>query len=335
MPSVYWTDKAEDDPPTLSPLHFVPYTLSPTLCPPTLTPLHSLPHTYSSFNSLARNSLAPKTPLAIPLPIFRPEPAGASETLARLIEPPQTKAVKIYGAAGNRNLPAHQSGFLFSSQGQVLTAWSYVLDTDQISVWTSRSRWRSASGYSLSATSPRSTTTSAARSGPERVTKRFANRPNPGPPPGWACTWHPTCCRTSPPFIDRILPDAPAARAGFQPDDLILSFPSRSGERLLSLASPEPLLPKQIAIPPLLSHYAARMRPRPAVRHARTVVGVQRPEEGPHGWPRRAHGGHRRFLGSQDGSFPAPRTPRHTAKTARQEILDIVDMCTIPEVTVG
>ena len=160
-------------------------------------------------NSLARNSLAPKTPLAIPLPIFRPEPAGASETLARLIEPPQTKAVKIYGAAGNRNLPAHQSGFLFSSQGQVLTAWSYVLDTDQISVWTSRSRWRSASGYSLSATSPRSTTTSAARSGPERVTKRFANRPNPGPPPGRTLGHHPAEPWTTTRLGLRLAPDVP------------------------------------------------------------------------------------------------------------------------------
>ena len=102
-----------------------------------------------------------------------------------------------------------------------------MLDTDRISAWTSRSRWRSVSGYSLSATAPRSTTTSAARSGPELATKRFANRPNPGPLPGWACTWYPTC-PTPPPFIDRILPDAPAARAGLQPDDLILYLNHRA-----------------------------------------------------------------------------------------------------------
>ena len=72
--------------------------------------------------------------LALALLAPRPEPAGASETLARVIETAQPKMVKIHGAGGIRNLPAYQSGFLFSSQGHVLTAWSYVLDTDQISV---------------------------------------------------------------------------------------------------------------------------------------------------------------------------------------------------------
>jgi hypothetical protein len=42
--------------------------------------------------------------------------------------------VKIYGAGGLRGLEAYQSGFLISPQGHVLTAWSYVLDTDFITV---------------------------------------------------------------------------------------------------------------------------------------------------------------------------------------------------------
>jgi len=46
----------------------------------------------------------------------------------------QPKMVKIYGAGGLRGLEAYQSGFLISPVGHVLTAWSYVLDTDYITV---------------------------------------------------------------------------------------------------------------------------------------------------------------------------------------------------------
>jgi len=46
----------------------------------------------------------------------------------------QPKMVKIYGAGGVKGLDAYQSGFLISADGKVLTAWSYVLDTDQIIV---------------------------------------------------------------------------------------------------------------------------------------------------------------------------------------------------------
>ncbi|MBL9124877.1 MAG: trypsin-like peptidase domain-containing protein [Planctomycetaceae bacterium] len=46
----------------------------------------------------------------------------------------QAKVVKIYGAGGFKGLEAYQSGFLISADGLVLTAWSYVLDTDAISV---------------------------------------------------------------------------------------------------------------------------------------------------------------------------------------------------------
>jgi serine protease Do len=42
--------------------------------------------------------------------------------------------VKVYGAGGLRQLEAYQSGFLVSADGHVLTAWSYVLDTDYITV---------------------------------------------------------------------------------------------------------------------------------------------------------------------------------------------------------
>jgi serine protease Do len=46
----------------------------------------------------------------------------------------QPKMVKIYGAGGLKGLEAYQSGFLISPVGHVLTAWSYVLDTDYITV---------------------------------------------------------------------------------------------------------------------------------------------------------------------------------------------------------
>jgi serine protease Do len=42
--------------------------------------------------------------------------------------------VKVYGAGGFRGLEPYQSGFLISGEGHVLTAWSYVLDTDAIHV---------------------------------------------------------------------------------------------------------------------------------------------------------------------------------------------------------
>lgn len=46
----------------------------------------------------------------------------------------QPKMVKIYGAGGIRGLEGYQSGFLISEEGHILTVWSYVLDTDYITV---------------------------------------------------------------------------------------------------------------------------------------------------------------------------------------------------------
>lgn len=51
-------------------------------------------------------------------------------SFATSIDRVQPKLVKIYGAGGFRGLEAYQSGFLISSEGHVLTVWSYVLDTD-------------------------------------------------------------------------------------------------------------------------------------------------------------------------------------------------------------
>jgi len=59
--------------------------------------------------------------------------AGESE-FQQTIRTAQTKVVKIFGAGGLRQLEAYQSGILVSSTGHVLTALSYVLDTDDLVV---------------------------------------------------------------------------------------------------------------------------------------------------------------------------------------------------------
>ncbi|MEQ8791184.1 MAG: trypsin-like peptidase domain-containing protein [Pirellulaceae bacterium] len=60
--------------------------------------------------------------------------ALSAAPLPEVIADAQPKIVKIYGAGGLQKLEAYQSGFLISAQGHVLTAWSYVLDTDYVTV---------------------------------------------------------------------------------------------------------------------------------------------------------------------------------------------------------
>lgn len=61
--------------------------------------------------------------------------AGAAESSrARVIQQAQSKIVKIYGAGGYRSMEGYQSGFLISPDGCILTALSYVLDTDHLTV---------------------------------------------------------------------------------------------------------------------------------------------------------------------------------------------------------
>ncbi|HYO23863.1 MAG TPA: trypsin-like peptidase domain-containing protein [Lacipirellulaceae bacterium] len=60
--------------------------------------------------------------------------AADATTLHAPIRTAQRKVVKIYGAGGVRGLEAYQTGVLISPQGHVLTALSYVLDTDQLTV---------------------------------------------------------------------------------------------------------------------------------------------------------------------------------------------------------
>jgi S1-C subfamily serine protease len=66
--------------------------------------------------------------------------AGGAISLAATIDQVQPKMVKIYGAGGLRGLEAYQSGFLISAEGHILTAWSYVLDSDVVTVMLSDGR---------------------------------------------------------------------------------------------------------------------------------------------------------------------------------------------------
>lgn len=58
----------------------------------------------------------------------------AAQSFANTIDSVQPRMVKIYGAGGVRGLEPYQSGFLISADGHILTAWSYVLDSDTITI---------------------------------------------------------------------------------------------------------------------------------------------------------------------------------------------------------
>jgi serine protease Do len=58
--------------------------------------------------------------------------AAADASLADVAREVRPKIAKIYGAGGLRGLEAYQSGMLISAQGHILTAESYVLDTDDV-----------------------------------------------------------------------------------------------------------------------------------------------------------------------------------------------------------
>jgi len=62
-----------------------------------------------------------------------PSSAAATRSLLHAaIAAVQPKVVKLYGAGGLRGLESYQSGILISSEGHILTAWSTVLDTDEL-----------------------------------------------------------------------------------------------------------------------------------------------------------------------------------------------------------
>jgi S1-C subfamily serine protease len=61
-------------------------------------------------------------------------PALGQSSAADVADEAEPKTVKIYGAGGLRGLEAYQSGFLVSGEGHILTVWSYVLDSDVITI---------------------------------------------------------------------------------------------------------------------------------------------------------------------------------------------------------
>lgn len=61
-------------------------------------------------------------------------PAAGTSSYSTVIQQTQPKIVKIYGVGGFRGLEAYQSGFLVSAEGHIVTAWSYVLGTEYITV---------------------------------------------------------------------------------------------------------------------------------------------------------------------------------------------------------
>src|SRR5207248_8168531 len=67
--------------------------------------------------------------------ILLPCAALAQTSYSEVIAQTQPKIVKVFGAGGLRGLEAYQSGFLISGDGHILTAWSYVLDADVVTVY--------------------------------------------------------------------------------------------------------------------------------------------------------------------------------------------------------
>lgn len=57
-----------------------------------------------------------------------------AQSVADVVDEVQPRIVKIYGAGGFAGLEAYQSGFLISGEGHVLTVFSYVLDSDYVTV---------------------------------------------------------------------------------------------------------------------------------------------------------------------------------------------------------
>lgn len=69
------------------------------------------------------------------LAAYEDTPRGSdSQAILRTLAEVQPKMVKVYGAGGYQGMESYQSGFLISPRGHILTVWSYVLDTEYLSV---------------------------------------------------------------------------------------------------------------------------------------------------------------------------------------------------------
>ncbi len=82
----------------------------------------------------AAGAAAPVSPAGVS-PAPAEGPARLTPSAVRLvIEDALPKMVKVYGAGGFRGMEAYQSGMLISPEGHILTVFSYVLDTDYITI---------------------------------------------------------------------------------------------------------------------------------------------------------------------------------------------------------
>lgn len=72
--------------------------------------------------------------LSIVVSLLVASSAAAQSSFSDTIAGVQPKLAKIHGAGGLQGLEAYQTGTLISATGHVLTAWSYVLDTESVAV---------------------------------------------------------------------------------------------------------------------------------------------------------------------------------------------------------
>jgi serine protease Do len=72
--------------------------------------------------------------VVLALILLSAQAAAAQGSFADVVAQTQPKIVKIFGAGGLRGLEAYQSGFLIGGDGHILTVWSYVLDSDSVTV---------------------------------------------------------------------------------------------------------------------------------------------------------------------------------------------------------
>src|SRR6478609_4578745 len=82
--------------------------------------------------------------LALLVATVLPRALTAQASLSDVVAQTEPKIVKVFGAGGLRGLEAYQSGFLISGEGHILTAWSYVLDSDVVTVYLNDGRKLSA-----------------------------------------------------------------------------------------------------------------------------------------------------------------------------------------------
>ncbi len=93
----------------------------------------------STVRLVSTQNVKDESQLATPAPVSQREGMGRNQTnsINAVAVGTELKTVKLFGAGGVANLDAYQSGFFVSAEGHILTAWSTVLDVDNIVAVTS------------------------------------------------------------------------------------------------------------------------------------------------------------------------------------------------------